>query len=223
MLFRSGVFVVYRPDYEQVSKVIDYDLMLLSPQIEQRELITSVSATEYAYSLDSDAVELFGDTLNITGNQQLVVQLRDAPVTDVDITISGGTLEGTPKISATCVIATVAGSGPVTVSITGKRYIKNTRRVTTSMDALPAGDVPQTAEIADNTLLCGNADQVAVHVLAYYNKRIKQTMQFWADPALQAGDCVSVETMFGLTKKGVVESQELQFVPALRARLTVVG
>lgn len=219
---RQGILMVYRPNYAQADKDIDYSLILAQPQIEQRELITAVTANEYAYILENDPVELFRETLDIDGTREVTIVLRDAPTANVNVDVTGGTLDDV-IISTTTVIATITGSGSAEVIVTGRRYIKNTRRVTASIETLPAGELPQVAELADNPLLCGNAAQVTAYLLAYYGRRIKQTVQFWADPALQAGDCADVETMFGQTQKGVVESQELEFAPALKARLTIVG
>ena len=95
----------------------------------------------------------------------------------------------------------------------------------TSTGTVPAGQVPQTATLGDNKLIVGNtkASQITAFILSYYSLRIKQTFDCFNNPAIQAGDCVNVQTMFGGNKKGVVEHQTITFAPNLKAEFEVTG
>ena len=64
---------------------------------------------------------------------------------------------------------------------------------------------------------------VAQSLLDYYQKRIKQTFKYFDNPAIQAKDCVSVETIFGDSQIAVVEKHNITFAPNLVATVEVTG
>lgn len=221
---RNGIPHVVQLDYINTDSSVDFDVIIGTPQIEQKPLVTEVQALEYVYSLNSSVEELYKSTVSVMGTSTLVIPFTKTPVKadTVSITVTGlGTISGTPIYSATSATVTIIGTGLLDITLTGKTYLEITRLVT-----LTNGEIlnPQVATIKDNKLFCeNNTHDVLNNALAYYSYRIKQTISYFANPALEAGDNVSAETMFGDNKNGIVESQELIFAPKLQAKLEVVG
>ncbi|BBI32372.1 LamG domain-containing protein [Cohnella abietis] len=221
---RNGIINVIKVDYDTVLDTIRNDTLISgSPSIEQKPLVTSVEAKEYSYVLSPDTTELNNSTFSVVGTQTVFIEYGKAAA-NVSVTVTGsGSIVGSPVYSAVSVKLTITGNGSVTVKVTGRAYTEAARTVITQLAVIPAGEVPQTATISDNKLITGNGSLVATHVLNYLQRRISQKFGYWSNPAIQAGDCVSVETMFGSNRSGVVERQEITFAPKLIATLEVTG
>lgn len=215
---------IYRADYSTSLKDIDYDTILGEPQIEQLQLITSVEATQNIYALSAASETIHESSFEVIGEKEVVITYDKVPAAEVSINITGsGSIVGTPVYSATCVILTIDGTGIVNAEVTGKPYLVSKKVINSVLDTIPTGEAPQSAELQANTLFTENTQDVTDYVLAYYQKRVKQRIEFLADPSLQAGDNITAETMFNLTKSGVIESQTITFTPSLRTSMEVVG
>lgn len=221
---REGGIQGYRPSYNEAQATLDYDTIIGDPTIEQKPMITIVEATEYGYSLGTELENLHESTLSLDGQHTLTIPYSKAAY-DVTLSISGsGSVVGGPEYSATSVTVTINCTGVVTITVTGKPYIESTRIVRASVPLLHAGEVPQTAVISDNKLLFHEKAQAAAeHVLSYYQKRIKQRLDFWGNPAIQAGDVLNIQTMFGVSKSGILERQDIKLSPSISTRLEVTG
>ncbi len=214
---------VFRPNYTTSDKTLDFDTILKDPDIEQKELITTVQANQYVYTLASSATTIYETSFDLTGAEDFIF-VYDNPADSPSISVTGGTIVGTPEYSATSVKVEINGAGTVAVTITGKVYSWDKKIVQSVLGSLPAGEVPQIAQLDENPLLTTNTQDVTDYYLDYYQKRILQVVNYNGDPSLQAGDNVDVETIFdGVTKQGVVERQEISLSPSLRAILEVVG
>lgn len=221
---RSYGFEVYRPDYSTSLKEIDFEVILGDAQIEQLELITSVEAEKNTYELASVAEIIHESSFEVIGEQSIIIPYDKAPSAQVNVSVSGlGIIVGLPVYSVTCVRLVINGTGIVNVEVTGKPYSISKQVVVSTLSTIPAGETPQSAELADNPLFVGNTKAVTEYVLEYYQKRIKQRIDYWADPSLQAGDNVNVETMFGQTKSGIIERQVITFSPSLKTDMEVIG
>lgn len=220
---RDGSLVVDRIKYNQAVDEINYDLIIGTPTIEQRQLITSVEATEFSYELSSDKVEIYSTSIIVVGEQEVLIEFGVAAL-ELEAIVTNGTIVGEPIFSATTAKITIQASGEVTILILGKQYIESSRKVVASVGTLFAGEVPQSASVAENKLIVNNGYDVALHTLNYYyKKRIKQTIEFWDNPSLEAGDCVDVETLFTTYSSGIVERHDITFAPRLRGRIEVIG
>ncbi|MCX7924125.1 MAG: hypothetical protein N3B21_19270 [Clostridia bacterium] len=221
---RDGIIHIMKLDYTTPVDTIEYDVIIGTPQIEQKQLISAVSVKEHTYTLNSVSEQIYQATFTQTGQSTLILPYDKAPASNVSVAVTGsGTIVGSPVYSATSVTVAINGTGTFTVTVTGKVYADVTKPVVASI-ALSAGEVPQTADVADNTLVTSaNSSNVANFLLTYYGKRIKQTFNFWDDPSIQSGDCIAVQTMFGQNQNGVVERQEITFAPNLKARIEVTG
>ena len=170
---------------------------------------------------------LYQSTFTLVGTQTYHIPYNNAPVQTAGILIEltgDGTISGEPIYSATTCTLTIIGTGELTLTISGTSYIDNTKNVSASLDVIPGGGTLQIATLSTNNLFSGgNTAAVCQSLLDYYQKRIMQTFDFWDDPALQAGDNVSVESMFGTNQSGIVEQNEITFAPNLKARLLVTG
>ncbi len=220
---RDSTLYVFRPNYSTASDTIDYNNMIGSPKITQKQLITAVDVTEYRYTPGTESKKLYEATFEVNGSTTLVIPYNTAPASNVSITISGSGSITSFKLSVTCAVITITGTGAVTLTVTGTPYIESTRIVRATSGLLPAGELPQVATVSNNKLISKSGQAVAEHLLQYYSRRIKQTFGYWHNPALQAGDCITVETMFGENYTGVVESQEIGFAPALKGKVEVTG
>lgn len=218
---RSGILNVTKATYATADATVDYDTMINSPSIEQKPLISSVEAKEFTYALDSATTQLTQTTFPLTGINTVTVDYGCA-ASNAAVVVTGGTVVGTPTYSAVSVKLQINGTGTVTVTVNGRKYIETSRPVTSSV-TLAAGDVPQTATIAENKMIVGNGAAVSAYILAYFQKRISQKFDYWSNPAIQSGDNVSVQTMFGTSYAGMLERQEITIAPNLKARLEVTG
>lgn len=220
---RDGRPFAFRPDYTSPVVSATYDTIIGSPSIEQKPVITAVETKDYSYSLNA-VVETLNESSFILNGQSTVVIPYEGAAANVLLGVTGnGSVVGSPAYSATSVTATINGTGSLTVTVTGKRYVENVRNVRSSLPSLPAGEIPQVAVIADNNLISGKGAAVTQKALDYYQRRIKQSFDYWSNPSIQAGDCIEAETMFIQSKSGVVERQEITFAPKLVARVEVTG
>jgi len=218
----NGYLFVDKVNYNSAVEEINYNTIIGTPTIEQKPLITSVELIECSYKLNSTVRELYNSTFNVTGTQTMIISLGLA-ASNLAITVTGGTIVGSPIYSAVGVKVTITANGSVTVVVNGKDYIE-TKRTITSSAALLAGEVPQVATVAENKLFtASNSKTIADNLLTYYRRRIKQTFEYWDNPSIQAGDTVDVETIFKEFSSGVVERQEITFAPSLKGRIEVVG
>lgn len=221
---RNGVIRVTRADYSTPLAAVDFDVITSeTPAIEQKAFITSVSAKAYTYQLGerSQIEEL---TMTYTGTTVVKIPYQGASK-NVLANITGvGTITGA-SYSVTQATITVNGAGEFTITLMGEPYIEMSVDVTTSLSPIPAGQVPQTAILGDNKLITGRelASSITAYLLAYFGRRIKQSFSCLNNPAMQAGDCVRVETMFGGYQSGVVEHQAITFAPGLSAEIEVTG
>ena len=223
---RDGALYIFKPDYGLAVKTIDYSTIINVPKISQKPLITTVQATDHVYTPGSFGV-LYQSTFTLVGTQTYHIPYNNAPVQTAGILIEltgDGTISGEPIYSATTCTLTIIGTGELTLTISGTSYIDNTKNVSASLDVIPGGGTLQIATLSTNNLFSGgNTAVVCQSLLDYYQHRITQTFDFWDDPALQAGDNVSVESMFGTNQSGIVEQNEITFAPNLKARLMVTG
>ncbi|MGF7050420.1 hypothetical protein J2T13_004958 [Paenibacillus sp. DS2015] len=220
---RNETIVVGRIDYSQGVEEISFDTMLGNPTIEQKTLITAVQANDYTYALGATATEINKSTMVLVGTQETVIDFGGA-AKNVSVVVTGaGVIVGSPKISAVSAKVVITGSGSLTITVTGNVYTEFTRSVTLSAGVLSAGEIPQVATLGDNKLMVGKAELVAQNLLDYYQKRIKQSFDYWDNPSIQAGDVVDVETIFSKFSSGVVERQEITFAPNLQGRIEVTG
>lgn len=220
---RDGTLYIYRPDYNAEVETIANKTILGSPVIEQKSFVSTVQVMEYNYILNSEETVLFEGEYKLNGTDDFILPYQTYPAIDCRIELINATLESS-SFSCVCAMAKITASGTFTIRIYGKAYTANQRVVMVSLENIPGSEVPQTASVADNTLITAtNSRVVGQHILNYFQKRIKQTFNYLDNPAIQAGDCVSVETMFGVFKSGVVEKHEIQIAPALKGKLEVVG
>ncbi len=220
---RSNVFEIIEQDYVSAVDEIRNDVIIGSPAIEQRQLITGVNIDEYTYALDSGTSELYNSTFTLLDEETMVIPFGKA-ASSPTISVTGlGTIVGDPIFSSVAVEVTISGTGELTILVEGIAYLETKRTLTVNSDVLLAGEIPQTATIGDNKLIVGNGRNVANHFLDYFGKRIKQSINYWDNPAIQAGDVVDIETAFSQFSSGIIEKHEITFAPNLKGRIEVVG
>ena len=218
---RYGIMNIFRPDYTTVDKEIDFNTTTADPTIKQKQLITEVKATDYTYNLGASE-SIYSNDITFTGQRVLILP-HDKAAAGANLVITGnGSVVGSPTYSVTSTTVEVLATGTFSANITGQPY-EETISVETASIALSAGEIPQSAELADNKLLVGIAQDIAQSFLDYYQKRIKQIVQYTCDPSVESGDNASVETIFNTTESGIIEKQDITFAPALSARLEVTG
>ena len=220
---RSGVFEVVKADYSTPLVELDNAVIIGSAKIDQLPFVSSVEVSEPSYVLSDVLTEVYSNTFNLVGEQTMLLDFGGKAVSSPAASVTGlGFIVGSPVYSATSTLITLNGSGELTLIVEGYEYVEATKIVTAS-NLVPAGEIPQTSVVQSNNLLVGKGELVANHMLTYFQKRIKQTFTYWCDPAIQAGDCIDVETMFGGYRDGVLERQEISLSPTLRAKLEVIG
>jgi hypothetical protein len=221
---RFGVLVVFRPDFDTTIKDVDFDTMIGEASISQKELVNSVEVTEYTYTLGTTSETISEEDYSFTGTAEKIIEFNDAVDADsLTFTIESGATIDSKVVSATSAQLTITATEDFTLTITGYTYSSSTTTVQVTLDSVSSYDTLNTATISDNPLICNNGEEVADHVLDYYTHRIEQSFYWSCDPAVEAGDCVSVETIFGTTYPATIESQEITFSPCLKSSVEGVG
>lgn len=88
---------------------------------------------------------------------------------------------------------------------------------------LPANTAPNIVQITDAMFVTtANASTIAQRVYAYYQNRYKNELTIKTE-AEQAGRCVAVESYYGKTVTGMVESMEIDLVGGYISKIEVVG
>lgn len=218
---RNGGLYFFKVD-DIKEKDIANDVIINFPQIEQKQLITAVNVPQISYIL-SAVQDISKYKMAFIGEQSIVLDFPKAVHSVSSVNITGlGTIVGSPTVSASCMDIVVNATGEFEIAVSGQVY-EESITVFTSRLGLLAGQSHQTAEVAPNTMLAKGANELAVYLLAYYQKRILQKFDYWSDPSIEAGDKVGVQTMFGDSYEGIVEVQEITFAPNLQAKMEVVG
>ena len=97
-------------------------------------------------------------------------------------------------------------------------------RVQTATET-PPGEVPQTAQISDNTLIgtVPRAQQVAQRLLQDSGRRYQQTFAWWANPAYEIGDVVTLQNRYEEPLTAQLTKSEYSFNGGVSATSTSLG
>jgi hypothetical protein len=223
----DGTILFTKLDRTTTVTEIDYNLIIGEPTITQKDLITSVKATQYTYSEGVAGTTVYEDTFEVDGTETYAIEFTTYPVDPNTVTVAltgNGDLDSYEVSAVACLLTIANGAGEVTLTITGTPYDESTKTLEASLDTLSAGDVEQTAIVEDNNLITSiNALTIAQNTLDYFQYRIKQKFTYWDNPATQSGDNVNIETMFANFKEGIMEKKNLTFAPNLSSSVEVVG
>lgn len=221
---RDGIPVFYKPVYSNPVDTIGFGQVLGEPVVEQLPLVSVVSIPVVNYSYENSA-QLLETEMSFVGQKVLLITFDFAPADTISVGITGsGTIIGSPAVSVTAMQIEVAATGTFTLTVTGKKWSQKNSVASASL-VLATTELPQSISISENKLVSNEAQaiELCADMLAYYQKRIKQTFGFADNPAIEAGDYVLVDNMFGTTSGGIIEVHDMQLAPGLRSRMTVVG
>ena len=147
--------------------------------------LKAVNVTTYQYLQEADVTELYTGTLSISGTTDVMITYSDM-ATNVEATITGGTLEDVKYYTNACLLK-VTANGQVDILVTGNCL--STACVDTVIESGVTGEVIT----VDNVLITNNnrAAIVGRWVESYLRGRITIDSSWRADPRLDALDIVN--------------------------------
>lgn len=191
-------------------ELIGRDRKWLGTKVRLKPYVSGVSVTEHNYTMDTAASELFKGTLE-TGDQEILFSEPAA-----NLTVSGAVLK---ESGVNHCVVTVSTAGEVTVS--GKKYIDNTRIVTKKSDQILAGEKENILEVTGATLVSDGA-AAAERLFSYHQRRIEQEMNFVLGNE-KPGSLVSIETSEAVWRDAVMESLDIDLTGGFAAKGVAVG
>ncbi len=211
------------PDRFSPVGALDYSLLLEEPQIKQLALVDKVEVSCLQYALAKETTELYSGTLALNGEQSFWLAFNNNPAEVSAVTVSGGEKIAETRY-ANGISLTLSGQGEATVVITGKTYTLSSTVVQTATET-PPGEVPQTAQISDNTLIgtVPRAQQVAQRLLQDSGRRYQQTFAWWANPAYEIGDVVTLQNRYEEPLTAQLTKSEYSFNGGVSATSTSLG
>lgn len=165
------------------------------PEVEVQKNLGTVKVLCYTNKNAADTTELFDGVLDITGDQDVVIEFA-SPTLDtasVTATVTGATSYSLTKYNNGCLLSIVGGAGEVSVLIEGKTIDTSSRIVSIVND--PTSDDEQ---VVDNPLITSytHARNVGLWVKDWLIKRNEISADWRIDPRLDALDKITIDNKY---------------------------
>lgn len=194
--------------------MLDFTSIVERSQIISKiDRLKSITVSQYAYIEGTENIVLFSTT---TTKEQLHVEFGQ-PVTNVTISVDGGTLVGS-NIYGRAADLTLS-SGTKEIEIRGYPLTETNETTTTLIHATGEEDVEE------NTLITSDEMREALteHIRAYLSMRSTYDVQYRGNPELEAGDIIGMQTRYTDNMDVLILVDEISFNGALNGSLKVKG
>lgn len=195
----------------------DYSALISSEEqgaeqsLSLKPLVTGVQVTAHNYVSSTTSRLVYNGTLAAGQHEIVFVEPLHG------LSVSGATIA---ESGVNYAILDVAVQG--TVQLSGQVYTDATRIVSVNGSYSPLIK-PNVMKVTGATLVNNaNVDAVAARLYAYYQMRYQQKVKLYA-PAIQIGDIVAIETLYGRRIKGVVEKMSLDLSGGFTAKVEITG
>lgn len=154
------------------------------PEVTLSKPLKQVDVKCYSYNIASSSTEIYKGSVTINGTEELWITYSGT-ATNVNATVSGGTLDSATYYSNACVLK-ITASGKVTITVSGKAIESSSVIVTAN-----SGFGGETISV-DNPLITGHdvAVEIGANVESYMKNRKVISASWRADPRLDALDVV---------------------------------
>ena len=199
--------VVIKPLKAEVQRVINTHEQFIGASIETLPKVTGVSVEGYKYSISSESIELFNDTLKDT----ITVHFGE-PIHSLSIT--NGTI-----VESHVNYAVITGTGATVLN--GKRYNVSTIVSSKLNPSLGALDLQNIVELKNvNIINPANIEEVKGRIYDYYlnNKQINVKLVVGEN---KLGDKVNIETIYEGTKTGVIEKMSTTYTNSVVSEVNI--
>ena len=155
--------------------------------------LKDVSIGFYQYTVGTDSTELYNGIVSISGTQELIVTYSGS-ATNVNATVSGGTLNSATYYTNACKL-TITASGNVTIVVKG-----NSLQSSKTELSIYNANSGETVSV-DNVLITDidRAKVIGEWVRSYHANRMTLSSSWRADPRLDALDIVTNENDYSTT------------------------
>lgn len=176
------------------------------PEISIQDQLRSLSVGVYTYTKRSSTASVGSYNYTLSGNHVLTLKYNVDYATGVTATLSGATLNSAVYYSSYAVFdITASTNATVTINLTGTVVDQTVTYIETYRDEIVSDGKDVTIENPFVTSVA-HAQQVAAYVLKYYLKRSSYTVPYLGYPQLEAGDSISLETVYGSADVEVTEN-----------------
>ena len=184
-----------------------------SQVITKIDQLKSISVSQYSYLVGDEAITLYNET---TEETKLHVEFAQ-PAQNVQINVSGGTLESSEIYGRA--VDLVMSAGTKTVTITGVPLTESVVTINTTVNA--TGEV----DIEENPLITNEAMRIALtnHVIGYLSMRNTYDMSYRGNPEIEVGDLIGMQTRYTDDMPVLVLTDEITFNGALRGQIKAKG
>jgi len=208
---RMRVSKVY---YRETDFTLDFTSIAENSQVISKiDQLKAVSVARYAYTADGDTQTLFEGT---TTETQLHVEFSGL-AQDVQITVSGGTLESSNIYARAADL--VLSSGTKTVKITGQSLSENS--VVVSYPVALEGEIDKEENpLITNDEMCS---ALATHVMRYLQMRNTYEANYRGNPEMEVGDIIGLQTLYTSEMDALILVDEITFNGSLSGKMKVKG
>lgn len=180
--------------------------------------LAEVDVKVYSFLPDTAASNISSTVVAVSGTQVVHIDYSDNPSTGVAATVTGGTLVSATYYSYSCDL-TITSNGSVTIALAGCKL--------NSSNSVAAYQTGGTGEVCpvDNPIITdpANAAAVAKWTADYLSLRRTYTEDYRGEPALDAGDVITMQTQYTDSLPAKVLENVVKFDTALSGTITLKG
>ena len=177
-----------------------------------KPLVTAVEVTAHDYVESTNSKELYNGSL-VIGTYEITFSepMHDLSATGATISDSGANY------------AILSVSTPSPVVLNGQTYTDTQRVLKIAATGLSSSVKPNVLKITNATLIgSNNLSEATQRIYDYNQQRYLQKLKLYV-PAVEVGQVVEVETLYGEKIRGVVEKLELDLAFGFTAKAEITG
>ncbi len=163
------------------------------PEVALTKPLKQVDVSYYSFVVDAEVKEIYKGQLSVSGTETIQITYSN-PAVETVATVEGGTLVSATYYTNACELE-ITASGVVEITIVGKELKTSEAIVTVS-----TGEPGETQSVKNKLITSqSRAATVANWVKEYLTNRRIVSLDWRADPRLDALDKISVQNKFGIS------------------------
>lgn len=169
------------------------------PEVTLTKPLKQVDVSYYSFVVDAEAKEIYKGQLSVSGTETIQITYSN-PAVETVATVEGGTLVSATYYTNACELK-ITASGIVEITIVGKE-LKTSEAIVTVL----TGERGETQSVKNKLITSqSRATTVANWVKEYLTNRKIVSLNWRADPRLDALDKIMVQNKFGISPLRVTE------------------
>lgn len=208
---RNGYIQIKRLASTALNETLDFDNVYKSPSIKLDKLVNTIDVNVNKYVAKATSEEVYNGTIAINGTVDVWITYKSMPCQSVSSVVTGGTVNSATYYGNAALL-NITAAGNVTIVSTGT-ILEKASTVYTLQDGTAPADEQMLSLSVDNLLITDNtiAGDVATWILTEYQKRFLYDVNWRQNPALEAGDIVTVEDEFAENKAVRITKQNFEY------------